>query len=167
MPEKEREKTAPVGKRLKDVVEGVLEELKQKGAIQAWQRPLENHTPNFIVNGDTGIVCRNWDPSKMTSLNKHLTEKKITSRFRHRSWSKKILIIPKLKLDYERDKEECERLLAGIEIIDSFPWTTPSNMEEVREKLLPKIRKSVEMRQPKTEPHSSEFLYLVLPPILP
>jgi hypothetical protein len=37
----------------------------------------------------------------------------------------------------------------------------------VREKLLPKIRKSVEMRQPKTEPHSSEFLYLVLPPILP
>jgi hypothetical protein len=78
----------------------------------------------------------------MNSLNRHVTFKKITSRFGHISW-KKILAIPKLKLDYERDRGECVELLKDIAVLDGFPFVTDSNKDEVRKILLPKLAKAL------------------------
>jgi cellobiose-specific phosphotransferase system component IIB len=139
-----RRQTTPIGNRLEDVVQEVLEELKRNGTIRDWEHPEEEGAPDFIVNGDIGIECKNWDPEKKTAWTKLNIKEKLLSKFAGRKWKKKILVTPEVKY-YEKSKVECKKLIedGDIEVIDSFPYVTESNKEKVKKALFPKLEKSL------------------------
>lgn len=132
--------TKAVGDRLEEIVKRILERLKKRGEIEDFKSfPQNENIPDFEVNNDIAIECKNWDPDKKTDLNESTQEGKILSRFAKGDWSRKILIITHLTFENEEVEKECKKILEDneIEIITPFPFITP--MDEVKSEAFSKI----------------------------
>lgn len=125
--------TKSVGDRLEDVTESALKFLQRVGVIKDFKRLRQDkQLPDFIVNGDIAIECKNWNPKRKTKLAPHTINEDILSRFGEKKWgvnwrdhwNNAILLIPKLAFKYK--EKECRKLLKDLEIIEEFPWVSPN-----------------------------------------
>ena len=127
------------GWRLEELVDDALDTMKSVDIIKDYKRYLNDDSkPDFEVDDDIGIEIKNWDPDKKTTINKHVLETKIISRFKGRGWKKKVLIIPKLRF-YPPDEKECRNILRDYIIIELGYFVTKDNEKETMAKLLDKL----------------------------
>jgi hypothetical protein len=90
-----------VGRRLEDVTESVLERIKKLDIFEDYRRFRNKGVPDFMVDEEIGIECKNWDPEKKNIINETNVKRKILPKYRRHNWRKKVLIIPKLRF-YEK-----------------------------------------------------------------
>ena len=128
------------GDRLESITRNTLERIKKRGIVKDFKHFRDEAKPDFVVDKDIGIECKNRDPKKKNIFNKHNVEKQITSKFKGQKWRKKVLIITKLML-YPRDEKECRKLLRDYIIVEIGSFVTEENLTEMGERLFVKLMK--------------------------
>ncbi|KXA92227.1 hypothetical protein AKJ65_07880, partial [candidate division MSBL1 archaeon SCGC-AAA259E19] len=142
-----------VGNRLEEIVRGILEDLKKSGSIGSYKDLTKSgkKRPDFIINGNIGIECKNLDPSKKNELGLSNLHSKIGRRFYgdlnwlygnmgKEGWEEKILIIPSIKYS-KSDKDKVKEIIEGaFTVFNDFFWISSS--DEVKEQARKEIAKS-------------------------
>lgn len=153
--EKRKRKTTWVGNRLEIVVSRALKDLKQMGEISSYKGlPPNKQRPDFIMESDNAIECKNWNPDNKNDLNPTTIKRKILERFHgdkkwvkntvgKSGWSEKILVIPEVKYGYKQKK--CRQMMKDIEVIEGFSWVSPDpdDFSKAEEEIGRKFRRRI------------------------